>query len=62
MSVDQNNDVIVTEGVTKIYSDNGIPVNAVSGIDLSISQGEFTAIGGPSGSGKTTVLNIISTV
>jgi putative ABC transport system ATP-binding protein len=53
-------DVIATEGVEKIYSDNGVPVHAVRGIDLSIASGEFTAIVGPSGSGKTTFLNIIS--
>ncbi len=55
-----NNDVIVTQGVRKVYSDNGIPVEAVRGIDLTIKAGEFTAIVGPSGSGKTTFLNIIS--
>ena len=54
------NDVIVTEGVTKIYAADGIPVNALNGIDLTIQSGEFTALVGPSGSGKTTFLNIIS--
>lgn len=52
--------VIVAEGVKKTYSDNGIPVHAVRGIDLVVSTGEFSAIVGPSGSGKTTFLNIIS--
>ncbi len=52
--------VVVTKGVTKEYSENGIPVLAVRGIDLEISKGEFTAIVGPSGSGKTTFLNLIS--
>jgi len=54
------NDVIVTKAIKKIYEDNGIPVPALRGIDLTISKGEFTAIVGPSGSGKTTFLNIIS--
>lgn len=60
MPSDQNHDVILTKGITKVYSDNGIPVKAVNGIDLSIKPCEFTAIVGPSGSGKTTFLNIIS--
>ena len=34
-------------------------VLAVNKVDLSIHQGEFTAIVGPSGSGKTTLLNMI---
>ena len=56
----EKNDVIVTEGVTKVYAADGIPVNALGGIDLTIRSGEFTALMGPSGSGKTTFLNIIS--
>ena len=52
--------VIATEGVTKVYSGNGVPVHALRGIDLTIERGEFTALVGPSGSGKTTFLNIIS--
>lgn len=53
-------DVIVAKNVVKTYSDNGVPVHAIRGIDLTIRAGEFTAIVGPSGSGKTTFLNIIS--
>ena len=53
-------EVIVTDGVTKIYAADGIPVEALNGIDLTIESGEFTALVGPSGSGKTTFLNIIS--
>ena len=56
----ETRDVIVTEGVTKVYAADGIPVNALAGIDLTIRSGEFTALMGPSGSGKTTFLNIIS--
>ncbi len=60
MSAKTDQIVIRTEQVTKIYSDNGVPVQALSGIDLSIAEGEFTAIVGPSGSGKSTFLNVIS--
>ncbi len=51
--------VIETKGITKIYNLGKVPVNALRGVDLTINQGEFTAIVGPSGSGKTTLLNII---
>jgi putative ABC transport system ATP-binding protein len=57
MNKTTNNKVIVTEGVTKDYSDNGIPVR---GVDLTVERGDFAAIVGPSGSGKTTFLNLIS--
>ncbi|RKU14906.1 macrolide ABC transporter ATP-binding protein [Candidatus Poribacteria bacterium] len=60
MEQTQKTDVIVTESVMKVYDADGIPVNALNGVDLTIQSGEFTAIVGPSGSGKTTFLNIIS--
>ena len=60
MKNDTADNIIVTEGVTKEYSDHGVPVEALRGVDLSILKGEFTAIVGPSGSGKTTFLNVIS--
>ena len=60
MEQKQNHEVIVTDSVTKIFDPDGIPVNALNGIDLTITSGEFTALVGPSGSGKTTFLNIIS--
>lgn len=60
MTTDDNKTVIETEAITKEYSDNGVPVMALRGIDLTIKHGEFTAIVGPSGSGKTTFLNVIS--
>jgi putative ABC transport system ATP-binding protein len=55
-----NHHIIITKHLKKIYSDGGIPVHAVRGIDLTIGVGEFSAIVGPSGSGKTTFLNLIS--
>ena len=60
MNHTEKTDIIIAEDVTKIYDADGIPVNALNGVDLTIQAGEFTAIVGPSGSGKTTFLNIIS--
>ncbi|MCB0759960.1 MAG: ABC transporter ATP-binding protein [Flavobacteriales bacterium] len=52
--------VIEIKDVKKIYYPGSeIQVNALSGVNLTIEEGEFTAIVGPSGSGKTTLLNIV---
>lgn len=45
--------------VSKSYGKNENRVQALTGVDLSASQGEFIAIVGTSGSGKTTLLNLI---
>lgn len=52
-------EIISTKELIKTYDEGAVPVHALQGIDLSIEEGEFTAIVGPSGSGKTTLLNII---
>lgn len=51
--------IIEVKNLVKIYNESEVEVKAVNGIDLSIEQGEFTAIVGPSGSGKTTFLNML---
>jgi len=51
--------VIEIKDLYKIYNGSSVEVKAVNGINLSVEEGEFTAIVGPSGSGKTTFLNLL---
>jgi len=52
-------EVIKVKNLKKIYNESEVKVNALNGIDMTIEEGEFTAIVGPSGSGKTTFLNML---
>jgi ABC-type lipoprotein export system ATPase subunit len=49
--------VLEAKGVTKNYDDGRI--QALRGVDVQISAGEFVAISGPSGSGKSTLLQLL---
>ena len=53
-------DVAVSlEGVSRIYRQSSVVVNALTDINLEIRNGDFAVLVGPSGSGKTTLLNLI---
>jgi putative ABC transport system ATP-binding protein len=51
--------VVRLENVHKIYDLGEIQVQALRGVSLAVSEGEFVAVMGPSGSGKSTVMNIL---
>ena len=51
--------MIKTRNLRRSYLTGTQSVDAIKGIDLDISRGEFISIMGPSGSGKTTLMNII---
>jgi putative ABC transport system ATP-binding protein len=53
-------DILVAEGVTKVYPTGAESVTALNAVSLTIGRGEFVAVMGPSGSGKTTFLNCLS--
>lgn len=50
---------VEVKNVTKTYQLEKTTFEALKGIDLTISHGDFTAIAGCSGSGKSTLLNLI---
>ena len=45
------------QNVKKIYKMGEVEIEALSGVDFSIDQGEFVVIAGASGAGKSTILN-----
>jgi len=53
-------DILVAEGVRKVYRTASAEVVALHDVDLSVPEGDFVAVLGPSGSGKTTLLNCLS--
>ncbi|WP_022881185.1 ABC transporter ATP-binding protein [Gryllotalpicola ginsengisoli] len=46
--------------LVRIFAAEGVEVQALQGLTLTVERGELTAIVGASGSGKSTLLNILS--
>ena len=51
--------IVRVTGVTKVFKLGKIDVQALKGIDLKITKGDYISIMGPSGSGKSTLFNMI---
>jgi ABC-2 type transport system ATP-binding protein len=54
--------IIETNGLKKQFTAGKDVVEALSGVDLSVSEGQIFGLLGPNGAGKTTLLRILTTV
>ena len=52
-------DLLVAEGITKVYQVGKRELKVLKGIDLTIRDGEISVLVGPSGAGKSTLMHIL---
>jgi lipoprotein-releasing system ATP-binding protein len=53
---------IQVQGLRKVFKKGGAKIHALTGIDLTVQEGEMMVIVGASGAGKTTLLHILGTL
>lgn len=54
-----NTPIVELRNVSKIYKLDLVEVIALDNVNLSVKEGDFSAIMGPSGSGKSTLMHVI---
>jgi putative ABC transport system ATP-binding protein len=54
--------IVILEGISRSYTMGEITVEALKGISIEFTEGDFISVAGPSGSGKTTMMNIIGLI
>jgi ABC-2 type transport system ATP-binding protein len=59
--LETDGDVIVTDGLTKVFDGRGGPLRAVEGLNLRVHRGEIFGLLGPNGAGKTTTVGMLTT-
>jgi ABC-2 type transport system ATP-binding protein len=55
-------DMIIAEGLVKVYRTRKSEVRALDGIDLTVPEGTVLGLLGPNGAGKTTAVRILATL
>ena len=54
--------MIEAQGLSRSFTARGGTIDAVSGVDLHVAEGEIVGFLGPNGAGKTTTLRMLTTL